>query len=74
LIHYLALDNLSKISSNPKGKEEGIQENVIRTASMFLFSESKKEVQNAVAVIMLTSIHLNGKKQCIYDSKGQVST
>lgn len=23
---------------------------------------------------MLTSIHLNGKKQCIYDSKGHVST
>jgi hypothetical protein len=24
IIHYLALENLSKIASNPKGKEEGI--------------------------------------------------
>ncbi len=27
-----------------------------------------------MVVIMLTSIHLNGKKQCIYDSKGAVTS
>jgi hypothetical protein len=33
-----------------------------------------QQVKNAVAVIMFTSIHLNGKKQCIYDSNGEINT
>lgn len=37
-------------------------------------SPSAETVKYAIAVIMLTSIHLNGKKQCIYDAKGAIST
>ena len=74
VIHYLSLENLSKIASSPKGKEEGITENIIKTASGFLLSEVPEEVKNAVAVIMFTAIHLNGKKQCIYDNKQSINT
>lgn len=56
---------LSKITVNPAGKQEAIDEQVIETANNFLKSNNPEEVHYAVVLIMNCTIHLDGKKQCV---------
>lgn len=74
VINYLSLSALSNLAMNPEGKEECVREEVIESAEMYLSSPVKEEVASAVTLIMFTSINLLGKKQCIYNKKGEVDT
>ena len=67
-INHLLLRVLGNMSINPEGKQECIENQVIREASWFL-SEQKainyEESLNASLVIMSCSIHLQGKEQIV---------
>jgi hypothetical protein len=56
---------LAKITVNPDGKQEAIEERVIETANNFLKQNNPEEVHYAVVLIMNCTIHLEGKKQCV---------
>ena len=70
----MSLGALSNLAMNPLGKEECIKERVILSAEKFLTSDHKEEVANAVSLIMFSASHLLGKKECIYDENGKVTT
>jgi hypothetical protein len=76
IICQLCLRVLGNISKNHQGKQESIDNFVIKSASFFLdpsFSESYEDALNASLVIMSSSIHLDGKKQIVneVDANGQ---
>ncbi len=56
---------MAKITVNPDGKQEAIEERVIETANNFLKQNNPEEVHYAVVLIMNCTIHLEGKKQCV---------
>lgn len=67
-INHLLLRVLGNISINHQGKQECIENNVIREASWFLIEEraiNYEESLNASLVIMSCSIHLQGKEQIV---------
>ena len=48
-----------------EGKDECVHSEVILTANHYMLSEIHEEIFYAVEVIMMCSIHLKGKNQCL---------
>jgi hypothetical protein len=71
-INYLCLDCLAKICANNDGKQEGIEELIIPTASEFLDSPITEESQFSTILIMNCTIHLDGKKQCVHVEEDRI--
>ena len=68
MICQLCLRVLGNISVNHKGKQECIDNEVIKSSSWFLdegYTDSYEDSLNASLVIMSCSIHLDGKKQIV---------
>ena len=70
MICQLSLRVLGNMSINHQGKQECIDNQVIKSCSWFLdpeYSESMTDALNASLVLMSCSIHLDGKKQIVND-------
>jgi len=68
MICQLSLRVLGNMSLNHKGKQECIDNQVIKSSSWFLdesYTEQYEDALNASLVIMSCSIHLDGKKQIV---------
>lgn len=68
MVCQLSLRVLGNISVNHQGKQECIDNEVIKSSSWFLdetYTDSYEDSLNASLVIMSTSIHLDGKKQIV---------
>jgi hypothetical protein len=66
MVCQLSLRVLGNVSKNHRGKQECIDNFVIKSSSYFLdenYSDSYEDALNASLVIMSCSIHLDGKKQ-----------
>ena len=68
MICQLSLRVLGNMSINHDGKQECIDNLVIRSSSYFLdemYTDQYEDALNASLVIMSCSIHLDGKKQIV---------
>jgi len=70
MINQLSLRVLGNMSVNHAGKQECIENFVIKSSSYFLdesYTYLYEDALNASLVIMSCSIHLDGKKQIVYE-------
>ena len=74
MVCQLSLRVLGNMSINHDGKQECIDNLVIRSSSYFLdemYTDQYEDALNASLVIMSCSIHLDGKKQIVNEVDDQ---